>query len=329
MKTFQKIALLLALICTVVLLAACQQQVPPTNGSGNGDNNGSSNGNQAQTACANGHTPGEWVVDKPATEDEAGQRHRSCTVCGALESEQIAKLSPSKGLAYQVNGDNTTCTITGIGTCTDTALVIPQTIDGYTVTAIGVQALEKRPLVSVVIPDSVKNIGEAAFLLCSNLKSVEIGNGVESIGASAFTYCNSLTRVVIEDIAAWCSISFGDYTANPLRYANHLYLGENEITELVIPDGVTSIGNYAFFCCTGLTSVVIDDSVRIIGEGAFESCAELASVYYLGTSNGWISLSIGSSNSKLTSATRYYYSESAPTTAGKYWRYVNGVPTAW
>ena len=83
----------------------------------------------------------------------------------------------------------------------------------------------------------------------------------------------------MSDIAAWCGIKFGDSEANPLRYAHHLYSDENtEITDLVIPNGVTNIGGYAFRECSSLTSVTIGNSVTSIGGCAFEGCSALTSV---------------------------------------------------
>ena len=99
---------------------------------------------------------------------------------------------------------------------------------------------------SVVIPASVTydgaeysvtSIGGAAFWNCSGLTSVTIPNSVTSIGDQAFQNCSGLTSVYISDIAAWCNISFGD---NPLRYAHRLYLGEEEIKDLIIPNSVTT-----------------------------------------------------------------------------------------
>ena len=133
----------------------------------------------------------------------------------------------------------------------------------------------------------------------------------------------------ITDITAWCGISFGDSDANPLYYAKNLYLNGELVTELVIPDSVTSIGkyafynctsltsvtipdsvesigNYAFYGCTGLTSVTIPDSVESIGDYAFRYCSGLTDVYYTGTEAEWSNITIGYSNDLLTSATRHY-----------------------
>jgi hypothetical protein len=63
----------------------------------------------------------------------------------------------------------------------------------------------------------------------------------------AFSGCSGLKKVIVNDIAAWCAITFFDYYSNPLFYAHHLYSDEDsEITDLVIPSSVTSIGNGAF-----------------------------------------------------------------------------------
>lgn len=103
-----------------------------------------------------------------------------------------------------------------------------------------------------------------------------------SIGVSAFGNCSSLNRVNITDIAAWCKITFwqdryGNYS-NPLTYAHNLYLNGERVENLVIPDGVTSISDYAFYGCTGLTSVTFPDGLNIIPESAFSNCSNLKTI---------------------------------------------------
>ena len=91
--------------------------------------------------------------------------------------------------------------------------------------------------------------------------------------------CSGLTSVHISDIAAWCKIEFSSYDSNPLSCAHHLYLGKEEITDLVIPNSVTSIGSGAFQNCSGLTFVTIPNSVTSIGSKAFAKCPILNDVY--------------------------------------------------
>ena len=147
------------------------------------------------------------------------------------------------------------------------------------VTSIGNYAFYNcTSLTSVVIPDSVTSIGSYAFSNCSSLTSVVIGDSVTSIGYEAFRNCSRLTSVYINDLSNWCNISFSDYYSNPLYYANNLYVNGELVTELVIPDSETSIGQYAFWNYDSLTSVVIPDSVTSIGSDAFYNCRSLTSV---------------------------------------------------
>ena len=128
-------------------------------------------------------------------------------------------------------------------------------------------------------PYSVTSIGNGVFEYCSGLTSVTIPNSVTSIGEFAFSACSSLTKTnYTGDIAGWCGINFGNYSANPTAYSYNLYINDVEVKDLMIPNSVTSIGNYAFSGCSGLTSITIPNSVTSIGEYAFKYCSSLTSV---------------------------------------------------
>ena len=234
------------------------------------------------------HTWSAWVAAQEPTCSQTGTRQRTCTVCGKTVSEDMAKIAHR----YGDDGYCTACgdykwlkfTLSGNGytvSAKDPAvtLVIPSTYNGRPVTAIGASAFANQTtLQSVVIPDSVTSIGNSAFSGCTRLRIITIPDSVTSIGGSAFSGCTGLTAVYITDLAKWCGISFSGYNSNPFYYTHNLYLNNELVSELVIPDGVTSIGSYAFYGCTGLTSIIIPDSVTSIGSYAFYGCTGLTSV---------------------------------------------------
>ena len=133
-------------------------------------------------------------------------------------------------------------------------------------------------LTSVIIPNEVTSIGEYAFSNCSNMTSVTIPDSVKSVGEYAFYNCSGLTSVNISDLPAWCTIAFNDNLSNPLYYAQKLYLNDDLLTELIVPESVTSIAPRAFYNCSSLENVTIPNSVTSIGFSAFSGCSNLASI---------------------------------------------------
>lgn len=179
-----------------------------------------------------------------------------------------------------INYEGTEYRVTAIATgaflrCNDLhSVIIPNSVN-----AIGYNAFyDCRDLTSVIIPNSITTIERRTFYGCSSLASITIPESVTTIKNEAFASCTGLSAVHISDISTWCNIQFESSDANPLTYAHHLYLNDELIDDLVIPNNVTNLCNYTFNDCSSLTSVIIPNSVTSIGNNVFQSCTGLTTI---------------------------------------------------
>ena len=173
-----------------------------------------------------------------------------CTVAGATDFEV-------DGICYNIlSSDDKTVEVTSGGNEYSGAVTIPESITYNSITY------------------SVTSIGDYAFSYCYGLTSIEIPSSVTSIGESAFFYCDGLTSIVVDE-GNTIYDSRNNCNAIIETASNTLILG---CKNTIIPEGVTSIGNYAFFGYGGLTSIEIPSSVTSIGVGAFRECYGLTSV---------------------------------------------------
>ena len=212
-----------------------------------------------------------------------------CTACGGRES--------TPGLEYSQKADGT-YTVTGMGTCTETDIVIG-IYNNRDVTTIGYSAFSGcYSLTSIELPDSLTTIVNGAFYNCS-LTSIVIPEGVTTIGYGAFRECPSLTIYceVAEKPDGWsdswnqsgCRVAWGcqvtgdgfvyETTNNSISIQGYIGLDNNVVIPTVI-DGknVTTIGDRAFHSCPSLTNIVIPKGVTTIGDSAFSWCHSLKSI---------------------------------------------------
>lgn len=159
----------------------------------------------------------------------------------------------------------------------------------YNVTNIDKGAFSYSGITSVTIPDNVTVIGSGAFCYCNALKSVTIGNGVTSIDSSMFGSCKNLESITIGNGVTSISVEAFEDTAyynnkknwkdDVLYISNYLIKAKETISgKYTIKSNTLCIGNSAFRECSKLTDIVIPDSVTSIGGGAFYGCSELKSI---------------------------------------------------
>ena len=216
----------------------------------------------------------------------------------------------SEGLEFTSNG-NGTCYVSGIGTCTDTEIVIPSIYNGMSVVAIDRDAFSgNTKITSVVIPDtvtkidgyafddctalteitipgSVKEIGSRAFSGCTNLKKAVFMDGVTYVGSFMFESCSNLKEVILPNTITeikqgafrWCGGLTKITLSSSLTTIGKLaFQSCRKLTSISLPNGLQTIDEDAFFDCNGLTSIDVPSSVTSIGEGAFKECDNLRAI---------------------------------------------------
>ena len=191
---------------------------------------------------------------------------------------------------YIINQDANAVTITGIDT-DDKGFIIPDTIDGYPVTAIADYAFKNNEnLIMIKVPDTILYIGEGAFDNCKNLVFIyglENCTGLSAIENETFKDCNNLHTIKLPDNIT----SIGDrafefcHNLRELSIPNSVsYIGEKafsncqNIKEIKIPSGVTKIEKETFLGCASMKSVTLPDGITHIGWGAFDACMKLESI---------------------------------------------------
>ena len=216
-----------------------------------------------------------------------------------------------EGLEYTISQN--AITLTSIGSCTASDIVIPSEINGLPVTSIGGAVFRNcSQLTSISIPNGITSIGNYAFSNCSNLTSISLPDSLISIENYVFPNCSKLTSITIpEGITSIGSYAFSDCTAltsisipdSVTSIGSYAFNGCSHLTSISIPIGVSRIEKNSFTNCKRLTSISIPNSVKNIATYAFRNCSGLTNVTYGGTIEQWKKIPIASGNDPLQNAT--------------------------
>lgn len=177
-----------------------------------------------------------------------GMTKQRFTIQVAGENQQTVPI----GLTYEISDGYVT--ITGYSG-NELNLVIPQSIEGYPVTAIGEQAFYWSDIKSIGLPEGLTVIGREAFAGCNGLSSVVIPDSVKTMEKGAFYQCSNLKKVTV-------SKGITKITEATFAYCSKL-------NNVALPESVKKVENLAFFGCTGLLKIRVPKSVTEIGELAF------------------------------------------------------------
>ena len=173
-------------------------------------------------------------------------------------------------LAYTINDDGTSCTVTGIGTYNGTVVEIPEYLDGYLVNAIGNRAFaEQTQIEGIIIPNTVETIGTRAFYSCSGISEITIPASVIDIGTQIFYKCTNLKTVYYNSMYA------------PANSTENMFLNNVNIEHLVLGCSIVSVNLIRFAGIadnTWIRDIEIADTVNSIEKGAFYFCTYLESM---------------------------------------------------
>ena len=148
---------------------------------------------------------------------------------------------------------------------TDPDVIVPEKVNGQTITAINLFAFRSNQNInSIILPDSITDIGEESFAWCTNLKKVVLPKNLTQINVGLFRKCTSLETIELPK-----TVTFIDAEA---------FEGCSSLKEITIPDGVEEIYDDTFDNCTALTKINLPASVTAIASGAFGSCTSLESI---------------------------------------------------
>ncbi len=182
-------------------------------------------------------------------------------------------------LIFSLNADNETYSCTGMSDKTIEDVTIPGTYKGKQVTTIISNAFANNYTIKkLIINEGVTTIGENAFSRCYDLTSISMPSSIINVDASVFYDCNKVTDTnYLGTIDQWCNITFKSVFSTPAYFTNKLIIQGEEVTNVVVPEGITSL-NYTFAGCSNITNITLPSTLTSIGNSTFNGCSSLTEI---------------------------------------------------
>lgn len=174
---------------------------------------------------------------------------------------------------------------------------------------------------SITIPEGVTSIDAYAFAFCSGLESISIPSSVVFLNNSVFRFCTGLKSITVAASSnSFKTIDGSLYTKDGAKLIQYTTGSANKT--FILPDTVKTISSYALCGSYNLESVVLPKSLKTIEDSAFYNCSALKTVYFMGSSAVWSTVSVSANgNVNIGKLPRYYYSKTKPAGAGNFWHY--------
>ncbi len=264
------------------------------------------------------------------TEKKDQEQHQfdkgKCVICGFIDY--------TENLIYELNEDESSYSIVGIHSLTETQIVIPSRYLNLPITKIKESAFRNSTAIEYVkIWDGVVEIEDYAFANCINLSEIIFPNTLKSIGSNSFANCSKLTDVILYEgfesletyafygcqnlktISIPSSINYignralSDTALMGTQYEAGCYLGNEDnpylifykpldlgVQDYIVHDNTVFIYDYVFSQNHSIVSIIIPKSVQFIGKNSFSSCEVLQYIYYMGTEEDYQRIKVDTGN---------------------------------
>jgi len=201
--------------------------------------------------------------------------------------EAVVEPEGSEGLAYKLSDDGTYYICSGIGTCTDTDIVIASEYEGLPVSEIANTAFaDILSITSVVIPSSIERIGFPNFMWCSNLTNISVSESNSKYKSIDGNIYSKDGKILFKYAIGKTDVSF-NVPDNVITIYNSAFANCNNLKTLKTGNIVTKFEWGAVRNCTELNTVTISNTVEEFAQEVFAYCKKLVSVNYTGTISEW------------------------------------------